>query len=191
MSIDVEANTIDNKTQTMTTEKLNNVALFTLFDDTSSKLLQLVSSFTEEAMEERRVAGSWTPAQICEHIIKSNNSIAHALSAKTEITEREPDLRVPEVKELFLDFTKKFQSPPFVIPTRVDYKKEMIIEDLQKSIKEFRELANTVNLYETGDIPGFGVLTKLELVYFNVYHTQRHIKQLENLHNGKQGRQVI
>jgi hypothetical protein len=174
------------KDKHMTTEKLSMEALFKLFDETSSKLLLLVSSFNEEELLASPFINSWSPAQITEHIIKSNMSILHLLTAKGKITEREPDLRAMEVKELFLDFTRKFQSPQAVLPTRSIYRKDIIIEDLKKSIEQVRELHNNINVYETADIPGFGVLTKLELIHFILYHTQRHVKQLENMRNQKQ-----
>ncbi|MBE7179216.1 MAG: DinB family protein, partial [Mucilaginibacter polytrichastri] len=31
------------------------------------------------------------------------------------------------------------------------------------------------------DFPGLGFLTRYEWLYFNIYHTQRHIRQLRNI----------
>ncbi|MCW3110982.1 MAG: DinB family protein [Segetibacter sp.] len=107
----------------MITGKLNIKELLEAFDSTSSQLLQLASSFTGKEFSTIPFAGNWTAAQVCEHIIKSNESIAQALKEKGKTTVREPGQRVLELQELFLNFTKKFQSPKAVLPAKDGYKK--------------------------------------------------------------------
>ena len=165
----------------MITEKLNTIELFEAYDDISLQLSKLVAAFTEENFNVIPFANSWTASQVCEHIIKTNKSIAHALSKKGATTEREPDQRVIELKEILLDFTRKFQAPEFVIPTKSDYKKEVFFQDLKESMEGIKALSKTINVSEMIIVPGFGELTKLELLHFIVYHAQRHIIQLKNV----------
>ena len=84
---------------------------------------------------------------------------------------------------MFLDFTMKFNSPEFITPKADSYEKETLITDLTKSIEHLRELRNKINLSEIISLPAFGEITKLELLHFVLYHTQRHIHQLKNILN--------
>lgn len=82
---------------------------------------------------------------------------------------------------MFLDFTVKFQSPEFILPTKNYYQKEILLGELKKSMQNLQELAGEVNLSEEITLHPFGEITKLELLYFVLYHTQRHIHQVKNI----------
>src|SRR5205814_4099408 len=94
---------------------------------------------------------------------------------------RSPDERAVELKEMFVDFTIKFQSPDFIVPAAGNYGKEILIAKLKKSIERLKEQRSRVNLFEILSLPAFGEITKLELLYFVLYHTQRHTHQLKNI----------
>jgi dihydrofolate reductase len=165
----------------MTTEKPDTKKLFESLDDTTSELLLLVSSFSEKQINEIPSRGSWTAAQVAEHITRSNKGIARALQKEGSITAGNADKRVQELKKVFLDFSTKFLSPEFILPTRDIYRKETLIDDLKKSVEQLKEVSSKVNLFETVNNPPLGELTKLEMLHFVVYHTQRHIHQLKNI----------
>jgi DinB superfamily len=165
----------------MITQKLNTKKLFAALDNASSELLEMVESLNETEFNTVPFTGSWTAAQLASHITKSNNSIAQALDMEAKKTERNPDERAQELKEIFLDFKTKFQSPEFIVPAQGIYEKETVIGKLKKSIERLKEQRNKVNLSQILSLPAFGEITKLELLYFVLYHTQRHIHQLKNI----------
>jgi hypothetical protein len=95
--------------------------------------------------------------------------------------EREPGERVQELKKIFLDLSTKFQSPEFILPTQDTYEKDTLVAKFKRSIERLKAAAATVNLSEIINLPIFGEITKLELLHFVLYHTQRHNHQLKNI----------
>jgi hypothetical protein len=75
----------------------------------------------------------------------------------------------------------KFKSPDFILPTRDYYDKEALLERLSKTYRHLLDIAGEVNLDEIIKHPAFGDITKHELLYFVLYHTQRHLNQAENI----------
>jgi len=165
----------------MTSEKLHTKELFEALDATTSKFLQLVASFDEKEINTIPFKNSWTAAQVAEHVTKSNISIIQSLKVAGKFSERAPDERAQELKELFLDFSTKLQSPDFILPTRDIYEKQLLVINLKDSIDEIKELRKKVNLPEALNHPAFGDITKLEILHFVVYHTQRHTHQLNKI----------
>jgi hypothetical protein len=165
----------------VTTEKLNTKELFISLDYAFSELVMIIEALGEPALNTAPFADSWTAAQLTAHVTKSNISIAQALDMEAKKTERNADERALELKEMFLDFTIKFQSPEFIRPAQGLYEKEKLIAKLKKSIEQLKEQRNKVNLSEILSLPAFGEITKLELLYFVLYHTQRHTYQLKNI----------
>ena len=165
----------------MMIEELHTKELFTSLNNASSKLLTMITSLSEATLNTIPFKNSWTAAQLAAHVTKSNNSIAFALKMEAKPAERDPGERVQELKEMFLDFTTKFQSPDFILPTQDTYEKETLIAKLKRSTELLKEVANRVNLSDIISLPAFGEITKLELLHFVLYHTQRHSHQLKNI----------
>ncbi|HEV8081998.1 MAG TPA: DinB family protein [Chitinophagaceae bacterium] len=158
--------------------KLDTFKLFTLLQQTSSELLELVSSADSADINVIPFKDSWTGAQLASHIIKSNKAITQSLKMEGKSAERDPGERTGELKKMFLNYAVKFQSPAFILPTRDIYQRDILIADLKKSIDELKDAGNSVDLSEIITLPAFGEITKYELLHFVLYHTQRHNHQL-------------
>ena len=156
--------------------------LFFALDEATSELIQLLSSFSETEINTIPFRGSWTAAQVAEHITKSNLGIIRSLNAQGQLIQRAPDERVNDLKKQFLNFSEKLQSPKFILPTKDIYQKDKVIDDLKLSIEQLRERSESANLTEAINHPIFGDITRLELLHFVLYHTQRHIHQLKNIY---------
>lgn len=165
----------------MTTTTLSTTELLTSYDDIAAQLLQLVSLFNGQQINVIPFEGSWSAAQLADHMAKANTSIAGSLRTPCKLTDREPDERAGEMKDLFLDFEKKFKSPEFILPRQGSLVREALTGYLKKSIEDFKEAAKNANLAEIVTDSALGEMTKLELVYLSIYHTQRHIHQLKNI----------
>ena len=165
----------------MTTEKLNTKELFTSLDNAFAELLTMIEALNEPLLNAIPFAGSWTASQLVVHVTKSNLSIVQALDMEARKTERDADERARELKEIFLDFTIKFQSPDFIVPAEGPYEKETVIAKLYRSMERLKEQRMKADLFEILSLPAFGEITKLELLYFVLYHTQRHTHQLKNI----------
>lgn len=165
----------------MIAEKINTTEFFKTYNNVTTELLQLLSSTEEKKINTVPFKDSWTAAQVAEHIKKSNRSITQAMNLEGKATERNPEERTPELKKMFLNFEIKFKSPDFILPTESNYEKDKLITDLKKSIEHLEKVSNEVNLSESIKHPAFGEVTKLELLYFVLYHTQRHLHQIKNI----------
>lgn len=153
-------------------------------DDTMENLVQTVSSFKEEDIDKIPFEGSWTAGQTSEHLLKSN--VTKLLYGDTKKTGRKPDENIRQTKELMLDFGKKMTAPDFNTPTNEKHDKVQIINSFKKVHSEAREAAETLDLTETCtgfELPGSGMFTRLEWLYFMIYHYQRHTHQLKNIYD--------
>ena len=165
----------------MIIDRLNTKELFISLDDASSQLLNMIASLSEVALNTVPFHESWTAAQLASHVTKSNSSISLALNMEAKPAERDPVQRIQELRGMFLDFTTKFQSPDFISPKQGTYEKDILISKLNRSVERLKEAASKVNLTDIINLPAFGEITKLELLHFVLYHTQRHTHQLKNI----------
>ncbi|MEP6467411.1 MAG: DinB family protein [Parafilimonas sp.] len=165
----------------MITQELHTDQLFASLDETTSELIQLATSISETLLNTVPFAGSWTAAQLIIHVTKSNKAIAQGLNIEGKQANRNPEDGVPHIKKMFLDFEAKYQSPAFIVPEEGNYNKDEIIDALKKSVQRLQQLRTETNLTELINLPAFGEITKLELLHFVLYHTQRHIYQLKNI----------
>src|SRR5690242_10235466 len=108
----------------MITDKINIKELFSLLDDTTSEFLRCVSLFDENEINKIPFEGSWTGAQVAEHVTRSNRGITKELQKEGKACDREPDAGVDQIKSIFLNFTKKLKSPEFILPAKSVYEKE-------------------------------------------------------------------
>jgi hypothetical protein len=165
----------------MTTEKLNTKELLKSLDETTSELLKTISLFNEKEINTVPFENSWTAAQVADHVMQSNRSMIQSLSERGRITSRNVDEGVQKLRELFLNFDSKLQSPKFILPTQEKYNKEQLIAELKDSVEQIKKLSASVDVAEMIDHRVFGEITKFEILHFVVYHTQRHIYQLKNI----------
>lgn len=165
----------------MTIIKLDTGSLFKHLDETTNLLLQLLESTDEKLIDVIPSENSWTVAQLASHVTKSIKGIAQALEMPGNPVMRNADERVEEIKKTFLDFNIKFQSPEFILPTKTIYSKKQVVQKLEDAIEQLKDMRNKVDLTEAISLPAFGEITKFELLNFVVFHTQRHIHQLQTM----------
>jgi len=162
-------------------------------ENTNAELLQLFSSFKQEQINVVPFEGSWTAAQLAEHLLKSDLLILKTLNGPVKQTDRQPDEKVKIIKELFLDFNTKMKSPDFNTPSNTVHVQEKLLNSLSEKKEEITEVIKTKNLSETCvsfALPELGEFTKSEWIYFDIYHSQRHIHQLKNIFQKLTNKQI-
>ncbi|MEP6514029.1 MAG: DinB family protein [Parafilimonas sp.] len=159
----------------MENEILNKLKIIT------GELVGRLSSFSPEQFNKVPFEGSWTAGQLAEHVTRSINGMGEALNMPGKIADRKPDEKVNDFKTMFLNFDTKMKSPPFILPAQDVYAKDLMIDKFKNAGKQFVETGSNVNLSELLNLPPIGELTKLELLHFVLYHTQRHVHQLKNI----------
>ncbi|TCD12053.1 DinB family protein [Pedobacter frigidisoli] len=153
--------------------------------DALGGLKNLLSKIEESDINKIPFEGSWTAGQLAEHMALSNAGFVEMINGPVKETNKPADLMVVKLKEIFLNFNTKMDSPAFIFPADKVYDKnelldrfESIQKDLVKSVNEL-DLTKTCTSFE---LPNMGFLTRLEAVYFVIYHTQRHTHQLKNIY---------
>lgn len=149
------------------------------------KLIQTIAAFPAEKFNSIPFEGSWTGAQVSDHILISVVGITHLLHAPGKPTSRQLDEKKDAISDMFLDFTTKMKSPDFVLPRNEPISKEEIITAWENAKTALWHAANTLDLSITAtafELPGFGGMTRLEWIWFAACHVQRHTHQLKNIH---------
>ena len=153
----------------------------TTFGETTLAVTEALGSFTQEQFNAIPFEGSWTAGQVADHVYKSSVAILQSLNSPGKKTERNVDERLPEMRNVMMDFEAKFKSPRFIVPEKSFYSKQEVMRDLQLVMEQIQEVTGTMDLAVLVNHPVLGEITKLEMFHFLVYHTQRHIHQLRNI----------
>ena len=165
----------------MKNNSLNTNELFVALNDATGELIALVEATTEKDFNVIPFKDSWTVAQLAVHVTKSNKAIVQGLGMPRMPPDRDPEEKVLHLKKMFLDFAAKYQSPAFIVPELRIYDKNEVVDELERSVEQLENLRTETNLEEIINLPVFGEITKLELLHFVLYHTQRHIHQLKKI----------
>jgi len=151
------------------------------FESTTRAFLELLNSFDQQQINMVPYEGSWTAAQVGEHVFKSDNFILQSLNGPVKPTERKPDEQVAGLKHTFLDFNTKLKSPDVIVPAPGIHDKEALLPALKANREQMARIIKTTDLTVTCFNPIFGEPTKLELLTFVIVHTQRHTHQLHKI----------
>jgi len=164
-----------------TTESLDTNKILSETSDTVSAISNLMAAVDEERINTIPFDGSWTAPQLLRHVSKSMQGMAKAMQMEAKPANRNPEERIEGLKNVFLDFSRKLTQPDFLIPENQVYKKQPAIDELKKSFNEFKANASRANLNELVEGLPLGPITKLEIIHFVLYHTQRHLHQMKNI----------
>ncbi|MGK4569346.1 DinB family protein [Flavobacterium sp. 3HN19-14] len=148
------------------------------------ELTQLIDSFSEENFNKIPFEGSWTAGQVAQHIKLSAGNVTSVLNGNTAATDRDPEEKIAQLRDLFMNFDTKMQSPVFIIPEFKKYKTEKFVTFFKNLEEDLSEAIENLDLSQTCldfEIPGFGKLTRIELIAFVIFHTQRHIHQMRKI----------
>ncbi|MEW6195555.1 MAG: DinB family protein [Bacteroidota bacterium] len=152
-------------------------------EKTFNELIQLTSDLSEEEINTIPFEGSWTAGQLAKHLIISGSGFVELLNGPIKDTERKPDEMVENFRAILLDFSTKMIAQDLMTPEKKNYKKDYLLITLENIKEGMKQVIVKYDLTKTlaVELPMLGALTRLESVYFVVFHTQRHIHQLKNI----------
>lgn len=154
------------------------------FQDTLSNFQELISSFNEKQINQVPFEGSWTVGQVAQHIIMANSGFVEVLNGLVKDSNRDADMQISGIRDIFLNFDTKFESPDFILPLLKDYDRGRLLKALEMIKVNITKVIDELDLSKvcvSFELPGFGYLTRLEAIHFVIYHTQRHAHQLSNI----------
>jgi uncharacterized damage-inducible protein DinB len=154
------------------------------FNETTKDLFAKLSLFNQDEFNKIPFEGSWTAGQVAEHLYKSESGIVKALKGSSVPTERNPHQHIDLIQKIFLDYTRKLQSPEFIIPSNEPKNKDQFVEFFEETRRELDLLIANLDLDKTFtdfSFPQLGHLTGWECICFATCHSKRHIRQMKNI----------
>src|SRR5688572_12000129 len=91
-------------------------ALIEEVDNTTRELLRLIAVLDHAQLNTVPFEGSWTAAQVAQHVFKSDELILKSLNGPGKPTSRPIDEGIQSIKETFLNFNTKLISPAEIVP---------------------------------------------------------------------------
>ncbi len=151
---------------------------------TTDELLQLLTPLSEKQLNTVPFEGSWTAAQLGDHLFKSYGLLS-VLNGKAEPTSRPVEEKIGPIKNIFLNFDIQMQSPDFIVPGTGPFDKATLLGGLEKRINGVKDFIRqnedlTVTCMDFG-LPNAGTLTRMEWIEFMTVHTMRHVHQLKKI----------
>ena len=162
-------------------ETIEKRGLLASTDRAISGMLDLMFPLDNDEVNTVPYKDSWTAAMLLRHVSKSLHAMSGALRTDSKPGERDPGEKIAELKKVFLDFSAKLKSPDFIVPENGPYEKQSIYEELKNSLSRFKESAEHANLTDLVEGLPLGPVTKLEILHFVVYHSQRHLYQMKKI----------
>ncbi|OOQ61681.1 DinB family protein [Mucilaginibacter pedocola] len=147
--------------------------------------LKQLEVFNEQQFNTVPFEGSWTPAQVADHMYKSQVGLPQVLTGNTEAAHRKPDANNEVIGNIFLDFNTKLKSPDFILPSLQPLDKAEMLSNYYSKADEIENTAQELDGAEVCldfALPVMGTLTRTEWLHFVTCHTIRHTRQLENIH---------
>lgn len=156
-------------------------AVISEMQEAGKEMDALLDQVDEKFINLKPNGSGWSPAQVIEHVTRSNRAMSGALDMQGALADRDPGQRREELRSMFLNFEIKFTSPAFIEPEDKVYDKAALQSAFRQSVHHLLEKAAAAGYATMINLPGFGQITKLELLYFVGYHTRRHNHQLQKL----------
>jgi uncharacterized protein YndB with AHSA1/START domain len=144
------------------------------------QVVGLARGLDEEAWNRVPYKGSWTPAQLVRHLLKSVSGIGPLIEKPGKPADRDPGERILGLKQNFLDITKTMHSPEFIVPENEHYNKEALIKEFEAALAPLTKLKGLNGAEIITGLP-LGEVTKLEILHFILYHFQRHLIQMKRI----------
>ncbi|MFN0254318.1 DinB family protein [Pedobacter ureilyticus] len=164
----------------------NNTMLSENLKSTFSDLEKAIHRFNENSFNQKPNGSNWSPAMVTQHLVLAGTGIDQVLLGNTNSTEGKADGKVAQIKGIFLDFDSKFTSPKFIEPADQNYQLKEQLNKLTNISRSIISIIPDLDLSLTCtdfEMPFLGYLTRLELISFVIFHTQRHTHQLNNMAN--------
>jgi len=149
---------------------------------TKTGLLKALLAIDQKKFNTIPFAGSWTAAQIAEHLLKGNN--VDVFYADTEPSDRTPDEKIQAISDVFLNFELKLTPPAQIVPSGNRHEKQAMLYAIGENFDKLIEASKMLDLSAICTawvIPAFGPMTRLEFLCMYNVHTIRHTRQLKNI----------
>ncbi len=153
-------------------------------NENTDSLLQELAGFNHQNFSIKPSATEWSAAELTEHLLLIERNVVKALKGNANTTERAIDAKLVLLKMALANTTQKIQAPEMVVPHSATANRQEMLEEIRNLREEQASLIAGCDMSLTClefKHPMMGTMTRYEWVYFNIYHTERHLHQLRRI----------
>lgn len=148
-------------------------------------LIETVTEVPDSKFNIQPEEGSWSVAQVVEHLYRSEFGIPKLFQGETQKDiDRAPDAYIEQMRKQFLESDRKMKASGIILPREGESSKEELISKFELNRTKISELIGKLDPDElclSFKHPIFGYLTRQEWAHFNIIHTQRHLGQIQRI----------
>lgn len=160
--------------------------LCTDLDNNTRLFLDILDTVTPEKLHLRNEQTEWCIMECAEHVLIYEQQVVKALEGAAEpVKDRAPNSKVSDISHSFFEFEKRLRVTGNADTLQGGYGN---MADFSKTFRQNREDIKAVLHKEPVDWlckdmehPIFGFMTRIEWVYYLIYHTERHLQQINRI----------
>jgi uncharacterized damage-inducible protein DinB len=149
-------------------------------EDTKS-IVDFVRSLDNQKLNTKPTAKEWSVLECLEHLIVIEKLAKKVFDLESVEPRRPYFSKIEMMKNGLLNFNEKYEASEIFLPTGLYSDSNKALEDFENQRKEISKKGDLKLLYIGIEHPIFGKLTKLEWVYFCIFHAQRHFEQMKRV----------
>lgn len=151
------------------------------FRQSTNNLLDVLSDIPKEIFDKQPESKEWSIGKVAEHLIKVEIGTVRLFTGPTEPSARDAEQKVEQIKRRMLDHETKMRAYGPIVPDDKPKDKTKALEKIQnirQQISSFIDILDLTEIITGFEHPIFGPLTRIEWIYFNIYHSRRHVHQI-------------
>ena len=122
-------------------------------DRSTTELLDILRNIPDTIFNTKPPGGGWTIGQVAEHLIKVETSAVRLFSGAVESPDRDPEKKIGEIRERFLDYDTKLKAFGPIVPDASAKDKVRALNKIQDIRQKLRSLVDIQDM--TSEVRGF------------------------------------
>jgi len=146
-------------------------------------LKNTIADIPEKILLQEPGPDQWSIHTILDHLRVTDKGVYRLCKTEATPTDRSPMLIINQMKEKFKNRDVKLPAPKTVLPYYDGKSKDELILELEEIRSLMIDQGEALGWHEVLDgfpHPITGTMTRLEWLYFSIYHTERHILQIDS-----------
>jgi hypothetical protein len=160
--------------------------LCTDLDNNTRLFLDILDTVPGDKLHRTNEQTAWSVMDCAEHMLIYEQQVTQALQGPAEpVTDRAPNSKVADISHSFMDFDRRLRvmgEPDTLLGGFTN------VADFSRTFRQNRETVKAILQKEAIDWlckdlehPVFGFMTRMEWVYYLIYHTERHLQQINRI----------
>ena len=153
-------------------------------DQNTDTLIEHILNFDSALFDKQPLDGSWSAAQLTEHLYVLDRLVYNILIGETEPSTRAADEKLTIIQAVMNNRTRTISAPDSIVPLGKVKDQQLLITKIITARKDIHKLIQTTDLSPTCISfihKGFGPMTRLEWITFLIAHCERHFHQFQKI----------